>query len=150
MTSIPSTLDSPIRLTIPPELARLEALNDSLDAALRQRGVDADVRADVRLIIEEWACNAITHGEADGADGKEMQIDIDIKDGLLHLRFSDGGPPFDPRSVSDPDLDAHILDRPVGGLGLYLIRQLAEQLEYQRSGHRNLLHVSLRIPNKEP
>ena len=49
----------------------------------------------------------------------------------------DGGTPFDPRQAPDPDLSGGIKEREIGGLGLYLIRQFAESIDYARRGEKN-------------
>ena len=150
-----------IRLIVPGERARVEDLNASLEAVLTRHGVSAGVRGDVRLIVEELASNAIAYGGVDGADmggmsadgngvgQHELSVNIAIDGDLLTLEFRDEGAPFDPMSVPAPDLDADILDRPIGGLGLYLIRQIAEDTRYQRIGDCNVLQVSLRIPHPD-
>ncbi|GAB2498888.1 ATP-binding protein [Pseudoxanthomonas sangjuensis] len=140
-----------IRLIVPGEHARVEDLNTSLEAVLKRHNIDPGVRGDVRLIVEELASNAIDYGGADGIDmgQHELSVHIAIDGNLLSLDFRDGGAPFDPLSAPDPDLDADILDRPIGGLGLYLIRQLAEELHYERAGDYNLLRVKLRIPTEQ-
>ena len=140
-----------IRLIVPGEHARVEDLNTSLEAVLARHGIDAGVRGDVRLIVEELASNAIEYGGKDGVDvgQHELSVNIGITGDLLSLQFRDQGAPFDPLSTPAPDLDADILDRPIGGLGLYLIRQIAESMHYERIDDCNLLRVSLRVPATE-
>ena len=140
-----------IRLIVPGEHARVEDLNTSLEAVLKRHGIETGVRGDVRLIVEELASNAIAYGGADGKDvGQyELSVNIAIAGDLLTLEFRDQGAPFDPLSAALPDLEADIMDRPIGGLGLYLIRQIAEETHYRRVDDANLLRVSLRIPATE-
>ena len=155
-----------IRLIVPGEHARVEDLNTSLEAVLTRHGIDAGVRGDVRLIVEELASNAIAYGGVDSGgiesrsiDGKdiesrgvgqhELSVNIAIAGDLLTLEFRDEGAPFDPLSAASPDLEADIMDRPIGGLGLYLIRQIAEETHYRRVDGANLLRVSLRIATPE-
>ena len=140
-----------IRLIVPGEHARVEDLNTSLEAVLTRHGIDPGVRGDVRLIVEELASNAIAYGGADGMDvgQHELSVHIGIDRDLLTLEFRDEGAPFDPLSTPLPDLEADIMDRPIGGLGLYLIRQIAEETHYRRVDGANLLRVSLRIPTME-
>ncbi|WP_437883909.1 ATP-binding protein [Pseudomonas sp. LRF_L74] len=136
-----------IRLVIPSELGHIEDLNTSLAAVLRRHRIDESVQGDVRLIVEELACNVIEHGHhGNGAGSQELSVHITLEGDLLHLQFSDSGPPFDPLSAAEPDLDADIQERPIGGLGLFLIRQIAECVDYRREGSHNLLQVTLRIP----
>lgn len=139
-----------IKLIVPGEHARVEDLNASLDAVLGRHCVVRGVRDDVRLIVEELASNVIEHGGTDVAAGeRELSVDIGIDGDRLTLQFSDDGAPFDPTAAAAPDLDADIDDRPIGGLGLHLIRQLAEEISYRRDGGFNLLKVILRIPTQE-
>lgn len=142
-----------IRLIVPGEHARVEDLNTSLEAVLTRHGIDPGVRGDVRLIVEELASNAIAYGGV-GVDGNgmgqhELSVNIAIAGDLLTLEFRDEGAPFDPLSTAPPDLEADIMDRPIGGLGLYLIRQIAEETHYRRVDDANLLRVSLRIATPE-
>ncbi len=138
-----------IRLIVPGEQARVEDLNTSLEAVLIRHGIVPGVRADVRLIVEELASNAIHYGGGDNVGQHELSVDIAIAGDLLTLEFRDEGEPFDPLSAPPPDLEADIMDRPIGGLGLYLIRQIAEATHYERVDHRNILRVSLRTTPPE-
>ena len=63
------------------------------------------------------------------------------KDGdtKLILEILDNGIPFDPLSLSEPDLTAHLSDRKVGGLGVFLIREMTDDVQYRRRGDANVL-----------
>ena len=76
-----------IRLIVPGEHARVEDLNTSLEAVLARHGIDAGVRGDVRLIVEELASNAIEYGGKDGIDvgQHELSVNIGITGDLLSL-----------------------------------------------------------------
>ncbi len=136
-----------IRLIVPGEEERVEDLNASLEAVLTRHRIDPGLRGDVRLIVEELASNAITHGGVDAQ--AELSVRLTIVDGLLNLEFRDDGAPFDPLDAPEPDLDADIMDRDIGGLGLHLIRQLAEELHYERIDDSNLLRIKLKIPTEQ-
>ena len=76
-------------------------------------------------------------------------MDIGIRDHLLTLEFRESGVPFNPLDQPAPDLDADILDRPTGGLGLHLVKQVSEDAHYERVGNYNVLRLTLRIPTEE-
>ena len=105
----------------------------------------------VRLIVEELASNAIEHGDLARVEAEEHElcVDIAIREHLLTLEFRESGAPFNPLEQPPPDLDADILDRPTGGLGLHLVRQVSEQASYQRVGNYNVVRLTLRIPTEE-
>ena len=140
-----------MRLTIPREYARVDDLNASLDAMLANNGVSQGIRDDVRLIVEELASNAIEHGDTQGIEPEQhdLCVDIGIQGDLLDLVFREGGAPYDPLTEAPPDLDGDLLDRPIGGLGIHLIRALAEDLRYERVDQFNILRITLRIPTPE-
>ncbi len=139
-----------IRLIVPGEYARVEDLNASLEAVLSRHGIGRELRNDVRLIVEELASNAIDYGgEPMGIPQHELSVDISLEGELLHLEFRDTGAPFDPLTAPEPDLDADIQERAIGGLGVYLIRQLAHRIAYHRTATHNVLRVSLRTGNEE-
>lgn len=136
-----------IRLIVPGEEERIEDLNASLETVLARHGIDAGLRGDVRLIVEELASNALKYGGSGARD--ELSVKLAIADGLLQLDFHDAGEPFNPLDAPAPDLDADILERDIGGLGLHLIKQLAKELHYERVDDCNLLHLKLRIPTEQ-
>ena len=102
-----------------------------------------ELRDDLRLIAEEVVCNAIEHGDAGGPQ-RQIVVDIARDDDGLHVEFRDNGRPFDPLDQEPPDLDVDILERPIGGLGVHLVRELAHSVRYRREEPYNVLHVILR------
>lgn len=132
-----------IRITVPCQHARLRELTTTIDEVLHEHGVAQQLRHDVRLIAEEVACNVVDHGGAD-QEPHTIVTDVSARDGQLIIEFRDDGNAFDPLSASAPDVDADIHDRPIGGLGLHLVRELADSLTYRREGGHNVLRVTLR------
>src|SRR3546814_19827176 len=139
-----------IKLIVPGEHARVEDLNASLEAVLSRHCVVRGVRDDVRLIVEELASNVIEHGGTDVPTGqRELSVDIGIDGDRLSLQFSDDGAPFDPTATAAPNLDADIDDRTIGGLGLHLIKQLAEAIRCRRDGGLKPPPVILRLQARD-
>lgn len=138
-----------MRIVVPNERERLRDLTDALDTVLANNGIDRAVIDDVRLVTEEVVANAMDHGFEAGLQ-HECIVEVRVAGGLLALEFRDDGRPFDPLQAEDPDLDADIADRPIGGLGVHLIRALAERVEYRHDGRHNILGVTLRLPAAAP
>lgn len=134
-----------LRFAVPNRHERLREFADAIDAALLAHEVDRALREDVRLIAEEVACNTIDHGYDAGRHG-ELVVEIGRRPGALELEFRDDGRPFDPLAAPPPELHADIDERPVGGLGLHLVRELAQSLSYMREEPYNVLRVTLREP----
>lgn len=129
----------------PQDRALLPGLFAAVDEALIKLGVDSASIGEVRLITEEVMCNAIDHGTEPGAE-HEVAVELAVERDRIVLKFRDDGAPFDPLSQAEPDLDADIDDRPLGGLGLHLVRTLANHATYAREGRYNVLHIVLLRP----
>lgn len=108
-------------------IATLEAFTDSVETCLP---LSAGQSYLMRLVIEEIVTNIVKYGYSD--DNRDIiQLTCSCEDGTLRVTIRDRGRPFDPRDHPDPDLssdDPHA--RSVGGLGLYFVREFADQLSY--------------------
>ena len=136
------------RIEVPNERAHLPDLLAAIDRVLAENAVSADIRDDLRLITEEVVSNAMDHGKTDDGNGAEqhrISVDIARHDDGLHIEFRDTGRPFDPLAQPPPAIDDDILDRPIGGLGVHLIREIAKSVSYTRVEPHNILRVVLRI-----
>jgi serine/threonine-protein kinase RsbW len=94
------------------------------------------------LIFEELFTNVVKYGRAGDEAAETIGVALSLRGGELTIEFSDNGPPFDPLLAATPDLDRPIADRPIGGLGLRIVRSLVDHARYKREGDRN--HLVLR------
>lgn len=129
--------------------ARLEYVHECLILLIeyaRSHGFASHDMHNVRIIAEEVLANIISHAyENDPGD-----IDILCRprseypggDSLL-IEFKDSGIPFKFKAP-EPDLSADVAERPIGGLGMYLIKSLAEDVRYRRERGQNILTVTIR------
>ncbi len=101
------------------------------------------------LTIEEMVTNILKYGYDDTAV-HEIGLRLEIHPGTLRLVLEDDGHEFDPLKAPEPDLNQSAEQRVPGGLGIHLIRQLAEQMDYERCGGRNRLTVRILVPAERP
>jgi anti-sigma regulatory factor (Ser/Thr protein kinase) len=134
-----------IQLRAPQDRELLPSLFAAIDEAMARAGIAHALAHDVHLVSEEVVCNAIDHGQQPGRE-HEVTVEIAIRDDRVVLCFRDDGDPFDPLSQPPPDLEADIEVRPIGGLGVHLIRTLADEITYERESHCNVLRVVLLRP----
>lgn len=132
-----------IRLHVPGERGQLGDLVAAIEGVLAREGIHPGVAHDVQLVAEEVVCNALDYGRVEGRE-HEISVAIAIAGDLISLEFRDDCVAYDPLAREEPDLDADIADRPIGGLGVHLIRELAEEISYQRIEPHNILRVVLR------
>ena len=97
------------------------------------------------LIVEELFTNTVTHGYGEESESP-VWIAFDPCDAGFTLRYEDAAPPHNPFGEYRPmDTGALITHRPVGGLGLKLVRSLARDAAYSREGERNCMRITFAI-----
>ena len=98
---------------------------------------DDDMMA-VNLVLDEVITNTIDYGYDDDAD-HEIRVTLAVEGDRLTIEVEDDARHFDPLQRPPPDLDLPLEERPVGGLGIHIVRTLMETVEYQRRDGRNVL-----------
>lgn len=97
----------------------------------------------VNLVLEELGLNVMDYGYDDGIH--EFEIVLTSEPDTLTIEIIDDGRPFDPLSDTPPPvLEGSIEDRPIGGLGVHLVRELMDELHYRREQGRNHLILATR------
>lgn len=129
------------------ELAALPLLLDGLEAWLAARGVGEEVRFDLALVLDEAFTNVVEHGYG-GAAGPVV-VCAALRRGEIVLRLVDRAPAFDPLEAAPPDLAGALGDRPVGGLGVHLIRELTDRAAHEHRDGQNVLTL-VRSPGRPP
>jgi len=99
----------------------------------------------LELAAEELGLNAMTHGRPTQGEGAvELSIEV-VSEGEVRLTVLDDGEAFDPTALGAPDTDAPLEDRRVGGLGVHLVRQMADGVTYERRDGRIVTEVVVRL-----
>ena len=121
--------------------ARLENLNSLQDfIASQARDVLPENRVQqVLLATEEALVNIISYAYPETAPGKVMVACEPAPDKGVVIRFEDQGAAFNMLDSKDPDLTASLDDRPIGGLGIFFVRQMIDELAYDRKDGKNIL-----------
>ena len=117
-----------------------------IEAFCELRGVAPADALRLTLIVEELFTNTIVHGHR-GDQESPVCIELAIGPTQMTLRYEDNAPPFDPLRYlqeAQPDLDAHVDERRVGGLGLPLVARLVEQFDYAHVDGFNCLSLVLK------
>ncbi|MGD2145100.1 MAG: ATP-binding protein [Anaerolineae bacterium] len=125
----------------PAEYESLAAIDRFVSDAAEEAGFDNDAVYQVRLAVDEACSNIINH--AYGGEGRgEIECSCRAQDDDLTVILRDQGAPFDPDSVPPPDLSDDLEERSGGGLGLYFIRELMDEVDFDfRADAGNVLKL---------
>ena len=135
-------------LALPGELANLPGLVSFVLAACERAGCGPEATFAVRLAVEEVFTNIAGYGYAGGPPGP-VTVSIGREPAGLVVTIEDRARPFDPEDAPPPDLDSPWEDRRVGGLGWHLIRELMDDVRYERADGVNRLTLVKALPDPE-
>ena len=120
------------------DLSSIVSLADEVVRWGSEAGLAEAAVFQINLVLEELVTNVITHGLGVGQPGG-IRVRIERIGDRLEIALVDDALPFDPFSIPTPDLTTDMEDRPIGGLGVHLIRTLMDEWGYARMGGQNVV-----------
>ena len=130
------------KLTLPAELENLESLIEFIRNGIKNLGFSSKEINQLLIASEEALVNVMSYAYPDGDGSIEITYSIEnsADEGKnLVIQIIDWGVAFDPLSLPDPDIEAPIEEREIGGLGIYMMRNIMDEVRYERAGDRNIL-----------
>ena len=131
-------------LTLPNDIETIPQLNEFIDTVAEEIGLDMSLTMSLNLAIEEAVVNVMEYAYPEGEQGN-VDIEVIADDKWLTFIISDNGIPFDPTTQEDADTTLSADERPIGGLGIFLVRQLMDSINYQRENGKNILTLSKKM-----
>jgi anti-sigma regulatory factor (Ser/Thr protein kinase) len=122
------------------DLSEIETLSEAITKYCKDNGVTEDVCYDIRLALEEAISNTIKYGY-DDQDSHNIYVRIGIANQELLIEIEDDARAFNPLEVPTPDLSLPVEKKPIGSLGIYLIRSVMDRVDYHRAGTNNILRL---------
>ena len=103
--------------------------------------LDHALSLNLNLALEEAVSNVLLYAYPKGVEPR-VDLRAVVLDDRLEFTVSDSGVPFDPTSIPDPDLSVDLKDRPIGGLGIFLVRRIMDAVSYTRENDKNILSMT--------
>lgn len=109
-------------------------------------GLSVSVIMSINLALEEAVANVVMYAYPHEEGQHKVTLSAEMnKNGELLFVLSDKGVPFDPTQVPQADVTLSVEDRPIGGLGIFLVRKIMGDVSYERIGDENLLKMRKKI-----
>ena len=133
-------------LTLPNDVQAVPKLAEFVDIVCETVGFDMGTAMKMNLAIEEAVVNVMNYAYPAGVKGT---VNIDAKASAEWVKFiiSDSGAPFDPTAKAEVDTTLSAEERGIGGLGIHLIRQIMDSINYEREDGRNVLTLIKKLKN---
>jgi serine/threonine-protein kinase RsbW len=120
------------KITFDADFDNLDEIREFVGEAARQVGFSDKEIYSIQLAADEASSNIIEHAYAGVGDGK-IEIDCHASENELTIVMRDHGKSFNPSSVPEPNVKADLSERKIGGLGMYLMRKLMDEVSYESS-----------------
>lgn len=98
----------------------------------------------IHLVCEELVVNVVNYAYPENDNGY-LKVETENDGETLTIRFSDGGVPFNPLDAKTPDITLPLEERGIGGLGIFLTKQMMDSVEYEYKNNENVLTISKKI-----
>lgn len=126
-----------LTLNMEAQLDEIERIHAAVDILAEAEEWPPDLLFQIKLVLEEIGTNIVKYGYDEGSL-EEIQITLTSESDCLTMEIIDNGKAYDPFvEAPPPDLDSPVPDRPIGGLGVYLVQQLMDEARYEREDGRN-------------
>lgn len=122
----------------------LTSLAEKIDKMTEDWELSQALAMNINLVIEEAVTNIIFYAFTD-KDTHEIRISISLNDKILTIKIADSGIPFNPLLQQQPDINLSAEERPVGGLGIFLMSQIMDEINYTRQKNQNILTLKKSI-----
>jgi serine/threonine-protein kinase RsbW len=128
-----------LKLRLGNHSAALERLTEFVAEFSRVHLLPDDEHRRLLVIFDELLTNVVTYGYEGTASDGHVEAALSLEGNRLIVEFVDDGRPFDPLTTAQPDLDLPVEERPIGGLGIAIVRTLVDEIGYTRDGNHNRL-----------
>ncbi|WP_164472575.1 ATP-binding protein [Cohnella candidum] len=127
-------------------LEELSTLHDFFDNLAGEAGWTGRLANEFKLCCEELVTNTISYGYAESHAAKGIKIAVYGLPHVVTMEITDQATPFNPFETGEPDLTLDVENRPIGGLGVYFVKQMMDEIFYERTeppGNRLILRKFL-------
>ena len=132
------------QLTLPNDVKQVPLLAEFIDGICEAAEVDMMLTMQLNLAIEEAVVNVMNYAYPAGTEGT-VCIDAQVSDGVLQFVISDSGAPFDPTARAEVHTTLSAEERGIGGLGIHIVRQIMDSIDYKRVDGRNVLTLGKKL-----
>jgi sigma-B regulation protein RsbU (phosphoserine phosphatase) len=129
-----------LHLQLRNRLEEIDRANGAFSVFANALDLPAAPRQQVCLCLDEMLVNIISYGYPDG-DEHLIDLHVQVGEDSLVITLSDDGIPFDPFAREEPDTELSVEDRPIGGLGVHLVKNLMDNCHYERRGEHNVVQL---------
>ena len=120
-------------------IENISAITDFINNELDLYNCPEKEKIKIDIVIDELITNIAKY--AYGSDIGDVTFQVEIDKNNIYMKFIDSGIPYNPMEHAEPDVSLSVEDRPVGGLGIFLVKKLMDKMEYGYIDEKNILKI---------
>lgn len=128
-------------ITIKAIMENYDKLQDFVDGILDEVGCPLKVQHQMNVILDELASNVIRYAYNPHIGDLTVQIDVEDNNAAVSLTLLDSGTPYNPLEKPDPDITLSVEERPIGGLGIFMVKKMSDDVSYEYEDGKNTLTI---------
>ena len=133
-----------LQISLTNELREITVAATQIEEFFAARAQSPAIAYAVNLSVDELLTNTISYGYDDG-NPHRIDIAVRMDESVIVVEITDDARPFEPSEVPQPDTGASLEDRPLGGLGIFLVREMMDSFQYRRSQGHNIVTLTKEI-----
>jgi anti-sigma regulatory factor (Ser/Thr protein kinase) len=133
-----------VTLILKNDVAELDRVLNLVTDLCGRHAISADTEYDLKLALDEVVSNVARHAYPAG-ENHEFTLDVTVNGEEFVAKVEDDGVAFDPTNHPEPNLDVPLEERQEGGLGIFLVRQIMNSVDYQRVDGKNIMTLRKRL-----
>ena len=127
------------QITIPAFIDCLSDVMEFVESEMHGVNIDKKKQTNIQIAVGEIFMNIADYAYPSGEGG--VTVSISVNPEKISLKFSDCGEPYNPFAKEDPDTSLSVENREPGGLGIFIVKQLMDEIEYEHRDGYNILTV---------
>lgn len=125
-------------------LSELETLAVTLDEFCTANSIPKEIFYEINLCLDELVTNIISYGYDDDIE-HDILLKLEYDSGILKVELADDGKEFNPLNSAEPDINLEIENKPIGGLGIFFVKNKIDDIKYTRKNNQNILILKKKL-----
>ncbi len=145
MVDLKSTdINNSSSFSFPADKKEVGRVVDFINGFLEKKDMNSKIISQIDIVVDEICSNIFNYAYKDKKG--QVLVEISYQDNLVTIRFVDTGVKFNPLEKEDPDVNLSLQERKIGGLGIYLVKQLMDDVKYEYSlKNENILTITKKV-----
>lgn len=129
-----------LTVSIVNNLSEIEKITNEVENLWSKYKLPLKIMYNINISIDELLSNIINYG-FDDSSKHLISVEFELSNKVFTLKIIDDGKPFNPLEIDEPDINSSLEEREIGGLGIFIVKNLVDKIDYQRINNKNIILI---------